>query len=396
MPERLPVLIVGAGPVGLVAAVALAREGVPVTVLEAEPALGQELRASTFHAPTLDLLDGLGAAAPLVAQGLVARTVQYRSHAEGVFAAFDFALLADLTRHPYRLQAEQWRLTRILADLLRDQAGVNLRLGAAVVGCTDHGDAVEVVVADGERLRGSYAIGADGAHSAVRRAAGIAFAGFTWPERFLVLSTGFDFAEAIPGLAPVSYFAEPEGWFFLLQVPGLWRAMVPVPAEVADATTLTDGYARACLGRIVPGREDCPVRHRTLYRVHQRVAETFRQGRVLLAGDAAHINNPLGGMGLNGGVHDACNLAAKLAAVWRGEADASLLDRYDRQRRGVTVEYVQRATIANKQGLEAREPGARATFRARLTEAASSPERARAWLLGASMIASLRRAEEIE
>jgi 3-(3-hydroxy-phenyl)propionate hydroxylase len=229
----------------------------------------------------------------------------------------------------------------------------------------------------------------------VRKAAGIAFEGFTWPERFLVLSTPFDFAELIPGLADVAYYADPEEWFFLLRVPGLWRAMFPVPAEVPDEAVMTDGYARGRFGRVVPGRDDYPTRHRTLYRVHQRVAAAYRLGRILLAGDAAHINNPLGGMGLNGGLHDAVNLAEKLAAVWHGEAPAELLDRYDRQRRGITVEHVQRQTIANKQNLEARDPEAQRAFRERMAETASDPAKAHAFLLGVSMIGSLRRAAEI-
>ncbi|TDH58216.1 FAD-dependent monooxygenase [Dankookia rubra] len=395
MPDRLPVLVVGAGPVGLVVAAALLRHGVPVTVLEVGEAFSNETRASTFHAPTLDLLDELGVAEPLIFQGLIAPRLQYRSRTGGIIAEFDFGLLADVTRHPYRLQCEQWRLTRILHELLRDRPGFLLHFGAAVTACIDHGAYAEVVLEGGKRIRGAYVVGADGAHSVVRQVAGIGFEGFTWPERFLVLSTPFDFTGLIPGLAPVSYFADPKEWFFLLRIPGLWRAMFPVPAEVPDQATVTDTYACDRLGRIVPGPGNYPVHHRTLYRVHQRVAETFRRGRVLLAGDAAHINNPLGGMGLNGGVHDACNLAPKLAAVWHGEAPDGLLDRYDRQRRGVTVEHVQRQTIANKQGLEARDPEAQRAFQTRLAEAASDPVRAHTWLLGASMINSLRQAEEI-
>src|SRR5918997_5088185 len=128
--------------------------------------------------------------------------------------------------------------------------------------------------------------------------------------------------------------------------------MFPVAPEEPEEEVASDTFAQARMARILPGRGGHEIRHRTLYRVHQRVAATYRRGRVLLAGDAAHINNPLGGMGLNGGLHDAVNLAEKLAAVWHREATAELLDRYDRQRRGVTVEHVQRQTIANKQNLE--------------------------------------------
>jgi 3-(3-hydroxy-phenyl)propionate hydroxylase len=229
----------------------------------------------------------------------------------------------------------------------------------------------------------------------VRKAAGISFDGFTWPERFLVLSTPFDFKQLIPDLADVSYYADPEEWFFLLRVPGVWRAMFPVRAEISDEETMTEPYARARFSRIANGRDDYPIRHTTLYRVHQRVAASFRRGRLMLVGDAAHINNPLGGMGLNGGVHDAVNLVEKLACVIRGEAGEELLDLYDRQRRGVTVEHVQRQTIQNKQDLEARDPVAHQRFRTRLADAASEPTRQHAHLLGMSMINSLRRAAEI-
>jgi 3-(3-hydroxy-phenyl)propionate hydroxylase len=395
MAERKPVLIVGAGPVGMVAAAALSRRGVPVTVLEAGAELSGEMRGSTFHAPTLDMLDDLGAAQAMIAQGIVAPRLQYRSRDQGIIGDFDFGVLADVTRHPYRLQCEQFKLTRILYDLLRDKPGVSIRFNARVAGCADHGDGVEAVLEDGTRIEGSYILGADGARSPIRKASNIEFEGFTWPERFLVLSTPFDFAEHIPDLADVSYYADPEEWFFLLRVPGLWRAMFPVAAEVPDEETLTEAFGRIRFGRIGAQFADVPVRHRTLYRVHQRVAKTFRLGRVLLAGDAAHINNPLGGMGLNGGVHDAVNLAERLAPVWHGEAAPDLLDQYDRQRRGVTVEHVQRQTIANKQNLEAKDPEAQRAFRERMAATSADPARAHEFLLGVSMISSLRRAAEI-
>ncbi len=392
----LPVLVAGAGPVGLVAAAELVRRGIPVTVLEAEPALPIELRASTFHAPTLDMLDALGAAVPMIAQGLVAPHLQYRNRDHSLIAALDFGIIADATRHPFRVQCEQFKLTRILADLLRAKPGFTLRFGAVVEGCADLGDRVRVTLGGGETIDGSWLIGADGAHSAVRRSMEIPFEGFTWPERFLVLSTPHRFEDDIPDLADVTYYADSQEWFFLLRVPGpLWRAMFPIRAEVSEEAVMSDEFAAARMAGILPGRSGYEIRHRTLYRVHQRVAATFRKGRVLLAGDAAHINNPLGGMGLNGGVHDAVNLAEKLSAVVQDGADDALLDRYDRQRRGVTVEHVQAQTIANKQNLEASTPEAQADFRRRMREAAEDPAKGHALLIRMSMIASLRRAEEI-
>ena len=225
----------------------------------------------------------------------------------------------------------------------------------------------------------------------MRRALDIAFDGFTWPERFLVVSTPFDFYQVISGLVPVTYVADPERWHFLLQIPGLCRVMFPVRSDESDALALTPEIAQTLMAEVVPGIGRYEIAHTTLYKVHQRVAATFRKGRAFLAGDAAHINNPLGGMGMNGGIHDAINLTTRLAAVWHGRADEAELDRYDRQRRLVTLEYIQKQTIQNKRNLES--DGTE--FMADLRDIATDPARTRDYLLRVSMIASLRRAEEL-
>ena len=136
--------------------------------------------------------------------------------------------------------------------------------------------------------------------------------------------------------------------------------------------------------------------HRNLYVTHQRVAATFRKGRALLAGDAAHVNNPIGGMGLNGGIQDAANLCEKLARVMLEGASDRLLDLYDLQRRTVAVEFVQEQSIANKKRLEASDPEARKRNFDELRAIAADPERARQFLLRTSMIASQRRAAAME
>jgi 3-(3-hydroxy-phenyl)propionate hydroxylase len=391
-PDR--VLIAGAGPVGLAAAASLVRGGVPVTVLEAGADLSEESRASTFHPPTLDMLDELGAAQPLIAQGLFAPRFQYRTRQHGVLAGFDFGAIADVTGHPYRVQCEQSKLTRILYEWLRGEAHFAIEFESPVKEVTQHADGVEVTVERNGRREtrsGRWLIGADGAGSSVRRALGIEFEGFTWPERFLVVSTPFDFRAVIPDLCEVSYVADPQRWHFLLQIPGLTRVMFPIAAEESDERALDPEFAQSLMATIVPGLARYEVAHVTLYRVHQRVAKTFRQGRAFLAGDAAHINNPLGGMGMNGGIHDAVNLCARLAQVWRGALPQSELDRYDRQRRGVTLEYIQTQTIQNKRNLES--DGA--VFGRSLADIAADPGRTRDYLLRVSMIASLRRAEEL-
>ena len=393
------VFIAGAGPVGLVAAAALVRRKIPVTIFEASATLSEESRASTFHPSTLDLLDDLGFASELIAQGLQAPRFQYRSKREGVIASFDFACIADATRHPYRLQAEQFKLTRIIDAKLAGDPNYRIEFSRRVCGVVqdDEGVTVQVQSSNGaiEKHCGLWLIGADGARSDVRGALGMEFEGFTWPERFLVISTPFDFYTVIGELDAVSYVADPEQWHFLLQIPGAWRLMFPIATDISDETALEHAFAQMLLARVAPGVSNYEIIHTTLYRVHQRVAKSFRAGRAFLAGDAAHINNPLGGMGMNGGIHDALNLADRLARVWRGESPAHELDRYDRQRRGITLEYVQQHSIANKRNLETRDPAERNRFRDEMRAIAADGERTHDYLERVSMIASLKRAGEL-
>jgi 3-(3-hydroxy-phenyl)propionate hydroxylase len=394
MPGNDRVLIAGAGPVGLVAAANLVRHGVPVTVFEAGTDVSDESRASTFHPPTLDMLDQLAAAGPLIAQGLPAPSFQYRSRQHGILAQFDFGMLADATAHPYRLQCEQSKLTRILCNALRGDSVFDLQFDSRVAGVTQDAAGVHVVIEHKGRTAtrsGRWLIGADGARSDVRRSLGIELEGFTWPERFLVASTPFDFHAVIPDLARVSYVCDPQRWHFLLQIPGLYRVMFPIAAEEGDEMALHPGFAQSLMSTVVPGVADYEIAHLTLYKVHQRVATAFQLGRAFLVGDAAHINNPLGGMGMNGGIHDAINLTGRLVEVWRGAKAETELQRYDRQRRSVTLETIQTQSIRNKQNLES--DGA--AFKRELSEIAADRSRTYDYLLRASMIASLRRAQEL-
>ena len=385
------VLVAGAGPVGLSAAAVLAEAGIGVTVLEAEPALPENLRASTFQPPTLDMLARFGATRRLIEMGRVAPRLQYRDRA-GWVAELDFGAIAGETQHPYRLQCEQFKLNRVLAEWLSSSPHARIRYAAAVTEVEQDGAGVTVTVNGSEKLRAGWLIGADGGRSRVREALGIALEGFTWPERFLVASTPFDFPSAMPGLCEVSYFADPEEWFFLLRVPEVWRVMFPTRPEEKDEEILSDAAIEARLQRVFRKSTPYEVKHRTLYSVHQRVAAHYRKGRCFLAGDAAHLNNPLGGMGMNGGIHDGFNIAEKIAAVLKGTQPESELDRYERQRRPVALEYVNTITIANKRNLETRDPEEQRRWRESMTRIAADPALAREYLLKISMIASLRRA----
>ena len=386
------VLIAGAGPVGLVAANVLADAGIPVSVFEAEAALPQTLRASTFQPSTLDLLSRFGVSQRLIEMGLVAPRMQYRDR-KGWMAEFDFGVLSDVTQHPYRVQCEQFRLNGLLADRLASFPHADITFGARIAGVSQDADQVTVALT-GEQgdtsATGAWLIGADGGRSKVRDEIGVSLGGFTWPERFLVASTPFDFPAVIPDLCEVSYFADPEQWFFLLRVSGLWRVMMPIGAEDSDADVLSDAYIQQRLHRVHDKAGDFEIIHRTIYAVHQRVANSYRNGRVFLAGDAAHLNNPLGGMGMNGGVHDAFTLADQLVAVLQGAADEATLDTYEQRRRPVALDYVNTITIANKRNLETRDANEQRIWREEMTRISGDKRLAREYLLKVSMISSLR------
>ncbi|MBR0672297.1 FAD-dependent oxidoreductase [Neoroseomonas soli] len=395
-PDR--VLIAGAGPAGLVAAAALAEEGIPVLIVEQARDLPDDLRASTFHPPTLDMLDRFGVTGAMIEQGLICPTWQFRDRHAGVIATFDLGHLKDDTRHPYRLQCEQWRLTRMLRDRLAANPDVVFLYDARAVEVAQDTDGVTLTVErpDGscEPLRGRYLIGADGASSVVRKSLGVGFDGMTIPEIFLTLSTTFPFHEAIADLTNIAYISDPEEWFVLLRTASLWRVLFPTDPGESEETMLDPARIERRLQSVVPNPAGYEVRHRTAYRVHERVADTYAKGRCFLAGDAAHINNPLGGMGMNGGVHDAFNLAEKLAQVWRG-ADPALMERYSRQRRKVALETVQATALRNRQILNQRDPGIRRAYHDDLRATAADPAKHRAFLLRSSMIQSLRDLEAV-
>lgn len=393
------ILIAGAGPVGLVSALALAQAGLPVTVLERSPSLVEDLRASTFHPPTLDLLSQFGdIPEQLKAQGLVARYTQQRDRQEGLVAEFDMDLLRGDTAYPYRLQCEQWKLSKLLRERLERLPQVRFVDGCTVEGVSQTADRVTVTArVDGQpaRFEADWLIGADGAWSAVRQAAGIEFEGFTYPERFLVVSTDFEYADHLPRLSYVNYVSDPQEWCVLLRVPTLWRVLFPTSPEESDEAVMTDESIEARMQGLLAQPAPYRIVHRTLYKVHQRIATKFRSGRVFLAGDAAHINNPLGGMGMNGGVQDAFNLSSKLIAVLRDGADAALLDRYERQRRTVAIEYVNADTQRNKKMIEERDPLVRKRNHDELRAIAADPVATRAYLRKTSMLDAIARAQSI-
>jgi 3-(3-hydroxy-phenyl)propionate hydroxylase len=399
------ILIAGAGPVGVVAALACAQYGYAVTMLEAETEIDDNPRAATTHPSTLEMIARVGLIDQFIREGLVARYFQFWDKPARVkVAEFDHEILRDETAYPFVVQTEQHKLARMGLERLKSFADVDVRFGTRVTEVNQEADGA-TVTAEGpngvETFHGDYVIGADGGRSTVRKALEIDFEGFTWPEHFLVLTTLDDFQELLTGCCYRNYLADPDEWTNLFKVAGddgkgRWRAVFPTRVDESDEIALGDESTYSRLQRVFPLARRYHVVHRNLYKVHQRVAATFRKGRVFLAGDSAHVNNSVGGLGLNGGIHDAMELVDSLHRVIARQAGDELLDRYTRRRRTLNIEFVQEQTIFNKKRLEERDPKARQTRFDELRATAEDPVKHKEFLLRTSLLASVRKAQNME
>jgi 3-(3-hydroxy-phenyl)propionate hydroxylase len=387
--QRRNVIVIGAGPVGTVAALACARRGHTVTLLEAQQRIDDSPRASTTQPPTLEMLAELGLIDEYLRVGLVSRTFQFWDRpTRRMIAEFDFARLADETAYPFVVQTEQHKLANMAIARLRAMSNAEVRLGERVTGISQSDDTVEVTTPS-ETLVADYVIAADGGRSTIRKALDIEFDGYTWPERFLVITTKFDFQAAL-GCCLRTYMADPQEWTNLFKVAGddlkgRWRAVYNTREDETDEEALSDASVRARLSRIYVPEGERDYLHLNLYAVHQRVAKSFRKGRVFLCGDAAHVNNPIGGLGLNCGIHEAWHLSGLLDRVLRGE-NAGVLDDYEKIRRPLNIKYVQEQTVANKKRLEEREPAQREKRFDELRAMADDPKRHKAFLMRASLL----------
>lgn len=390
------VMVVGAGPVGLTFAANMVRHGRPVTVLETAPQLSTAWRASTFHPPTLEKLEVLDIVEEMVERGLIADKYQIRDRTHGLIAEFDLSELADETAYPYRLQLEQYKFSQLLLEKLSASPLFTLCRGETVSGVTAEEDHVVLTSTSAEgdtrERRARYVVGADGAKSAVRRAVGLKLEGHTYPVRFLILSMDYPFHERFPDLALVNYIWDPIEPVMLLRTRDVWRVMFSAPDDVEEKE-LTDPAAiqerlRQLIGDSAP--PEIPVSAVQYYSVHQRVASTFRVGRVFLAGDAAHINSPVGGLGLNSGIHDALELSDVMAGVLCGSEDDGALDRVADRRRRIALDTVRTVTDRNTRQMTETNESVREKNMHAMREMAKDEHERRAWLLESSMILSVR------
>jgi 3-(3-hydroxy-phenyl)propionate hydroxylase len=394
--KRVQVVIAGAGPVGSVAAMYLAMNGIDVVLTETGADCAQDLRASTFHPPTLEMLDQIKVTDYLMGMGLKSPLYHWRDRKTGEIFPFDFGELAGDTRYPFRLQCEQYYLSRRLAERLEEEPNAEVLFNHRLVWFEQDDHGVDVALetpTDIVRLRADYLIGADGASSIVRKWLGIEFDGFTYPERFLCLSTEQEIRDEIPDLAHVNYISDADEWMVLLRVPSVWRVLVPANEETPEEL-LSDEKKTSVFNGFLADGAAVQTRHRTIYRVHQRVAKSFREKRVFLVGDAAHLNNPLGGFGMNSGVHDAFNLCERLVDVIKGGDDA-LLDQFERQRRTMTHAFTQQQTIENMELMRGGQGEAHGRRRDRMRALLTDDAARRRYLLRQSMIASLQEAAAI-
>ncbi|MCA3152501.1 MAG: FAD-dependent monooxygenase [Rhodocyclaceae bacterium] len=397
------VLISGGGPTGVVAALACAQRGFRVTLIEAASEIDDNPRAATTHPSTLEYIDRLGFVDEFIDKGLVCRYFQFWDRdTQTRVAQFDHEILRDETKFPFAVQTEQHKLVQMVLPKIRAFPGCSAELGTEVVDAVQDEHKVTVTVRrDGElsRIDCDWLVAADGGRSTIRKQLDIPFEGFTFPERFTVLTTVHDFERSL-GCCYRNYLAGSEEWAMIFKVAGddmkgRWRAVMPTRESETDAQALAD---ESVLGRIQGLDRSCTlddVVHRKIYNVHQRIAAKFRVGRIYLAGDASHLNNPIGGLGLNCGIHDAMELVDTLEAA-RAGAGEERLDRYQRRRRTLNAEFIQEQTINNKKRLEEKDPAARQRRLDELRATEADPVKHKAFLMRSSLIASVRRAGTID
>lgn len=367
------VIVAGAGPVGLLAALKLAREGIHVIVVDELSFIGQWPRAVVYHPPTVSALDNLGLLSEMIEKGLIKRDYQWRTIEGEMLLKLDMSSIEDKTQYPYNLHLGQHVMAEIILNHLLKMQNVDVLWNSKVVAVTQTDSQVEVTLKTDEKertIRSNWLIGADGASSGVRKCLGLEFKGITWPERFVVTNVYSDI-EAF-GYAKATFIVDPDEFSVICQInkDKLWRVAFAESSDLPIEELNNRLHQR--LERLIPGPYD--LDEVSPFRVHQRVIDNLRVGRVLFAGDAAHANSPIGGLGLTGGLLDAVALADALSAVIHQRSPESVLDQYARERRDIFVNYTSPVTTENKRRMSERDSNKRAADKEYFKAIGSSPE----------------------
>ncbi|MCB9674762.1 MAG: FAD-dependent monooxygenase [Alphaproteobacteria bacterium] len=384
MSEPDPVVVVGAGPVGLTLALGLVRRGVPVRVIEQRRRLPRDLRATTLQPPTLGMLAALGVLEAVEARGLQVQRIQLWDweHHE-LLASLPFAHIADQTSHPYRVHCAQHELCDVLYEAVETAAPGTVRLDSACTGFVERGDGIEVHVQDGddtEVLSASWLCGCDGARSTVRQKLGVDLRTYAGPDVFLTCETGLEVDDALERAAgvrigPASFLFTHRGWALFMRLPTSVRWLFLADGGGPDA--MTQQALEALTHALVPHGE-VELRNRALYPVRQQLVDRWRVGRAVLLGDAAHSTFPVAGTGMNSGMHDAFALSGALPDgaidAWEASRAAVIRQRVHAQA-GTALSAVQAGGWLSRI--------ARASNARRL---AADPAAAREHLLRASML----------
>ncbi|HIL97678.1 MAG TPA: FAD-dependent monooxygenase [Pseudomonadales bacterium] len=392
------VLIVGGGPVGLFAATRLAGFGIPFTLIDKAPTVSEDIRASTIHPPSLEMMAPYGITKEILETGIKVPEWQIRNHVTGEKVIFDLGLIADETDYPYRVQFEQSKICAIMDRKLREIPLADIRYNTELLSAEqdDAGVTLKVKDATGENeFSGRYLIAADGGTSTIREHLKLTFEGSMYPERTVLVTTPFPFHEHIDGLSSVSYCWEEKGNFSLLQLPDQWRASLYFPGDMEPEEALADEHIQRQLHDICPIDGPFEIYDKRVYRVHQRIVPKYDHGRIVLAGDAAHLNSPSGGMGMNGGLHDAHNLTEKINAIWQGGDHVALFDLYSRQRKPIAEEQIIKQADENRKRMTEKDPTKRRRSLDKMKAIADDPVKCKAYLMKSSMIEGLRQAAAI-
>jgi 2-polyprenyl-6-methoxyphenol hydroxylase-like FAD-dependent oxidoreductase len=342
------VIIVGGGPTGFITALGLAQAGVGVTVIECEPGIVDSPRAAVYHWSVVEDLEKLGIREEVEKTGFPKQDYTYLVHKTGERIDFSLDVLNGHTRFPYNLHLGQHRLADIALRRLAAYPRTRVRFNTRLTRLSQDSEGVTLTVETPEgpeEMRAQWVVGADGAGSTVRRQLSLDFDGMTWPERFVATNLYFDFERY--HYARATFLIDDIYGAVIAKIDneGLWRCTYMEDADLSEdhlLDRLQNVYAA-----IVPGA-DYTIERATPYRMHQRSASRYRVGRVTLVGDAAHVTNPTGGLGLTSGLFDSFALYPALAAVILDGEDAALLDRYSESRRNIFLKLISPQAIANK------------------------------------------------